>query len=173
MDQGWRRRQNARRLGNIRRRLRNTIIKEAVKFIARSLLKEALTGPAIGTALVLLDAASLLDEAYPYIRAYFESPQTLEALQAAASKPAKGYEIHHIVEQTPAKQDGFPRSLIDSRENLVRIPALNHWEINAWYQRKNENYGMLSPREYLRGREWNERQRVGLDALTKAGVLRP
>lgn len=154
-------------------RIRNTIIKEVAKFLARSLLKEALTGPAIGTALVLLDAASLLDEAYPYVRAYFDGPQSLEALQDAASKPAKGYEIHHIVEQTPAEQDGFPRSLIDNRENLVRVPTLKHWEINAWYQKSNEEFEGLSPRNYLRGKSWEERMRVGRRALIEAGILVP
>jgi hypothetical protein len=35
----------------------------------------------------------------------------------------KGYDIHHIVEQTPADQDGFPRHLISRGENLVRSDA--------------------------------------------------
>ena len=46
-------------------------------------------------------------------------------------------------------------------------------EITAWYQTKNEALGMLSPREYLRGRTWEERTKVGLDALIEHGVLKP
>ena len=37
-----------------------------------------------------------------------DDPKTLEELQRDANSPKKGYHIHHIVEQTPARQDGFP-----------------------------------------------------------------
>ena len=57
--------------------------------------------------------------------------------------------------------------------NLVRVPRMSHWEINAWYQKRNPNYGDVSPREYLSGKDWNERRKVGLDALTRYGVLKP
>jgi hypothetical protein len=77
------------------------------------------------------------------------------------------------VEQTPAEQDGFPRSIIDSRDNLVRIPTLKHWQINSWYQTLNDDYGGLSPRDYLRGKTWEERTSVGHDALVRHGILKP
>jgi hypothetical protein len=32
---------------------------------------------------------------------------------------------------------------------------------------------MMSPREYLRGKSWNERVDVGWDALIKRGVVKP
>jgi hypothetical protein len=87
--------------------------------------------------------------------------------------PEKGYDIHHIVEQTHAAQDGYPRTMIDRDDNLVRIPRLRHWEINGWYQRPNRDYDGVPPREYLRGKDWDERRRVGLEALVRYGVLRP
>jgi hypothetical protein len=37
----------------------------------------------------------------------------------------------------------------------------------------NDAYGGVSPREYLRGKDWEERRKVGLDALIDAGVLEP
>lgn len=37
----------------------------------------------------------------------------------------------------------------------------------------NDNFGGLSPREYLRGKSWEEKRRVGLDALMRFGVLAP
>jgi hypothetical protein len=55
----------------------------------------------------------------------------------------------------------------------VLIPRLKHQEINAWYQAKNPYYGGDSPRDYLNGRNWDVQRSVGLDALRKAGVLRP
>jgi hypothetical protein len=94
-------------------------------------------------------------------------------LQELAASPERGYDIHHIVEQTPAEQDGFPRSLIDRGDNLVRIPTLTHWEINGWFQTKNGEFDDMSPRDYLRGKDWDERTRVGRDALIRFGVLRP
>ncbi|KQZ01671.1 hypothetical protein ASD45_13010 [Pseudolabrys sp. Root1462] len=107
------------------------------------------------------------------VTAYNDPPKSLEELQQAASTPAPGYDIHHIVEQTQAEQDGFPREVIDDPNNLVRVPRLKHQEINAWYQTKNDDYGGLSPREYLQGRNWAVRRAVGLEALKRSKVLEP
>ena len=84
-----------------------------------------------------------------------------------------GYQDHHIAEQAAARQDGYSDELIDGLENVVRIPTLRHQEINGWYGRKNEDFGGLSPREYLRGKSWEERVRVGQYALVRHGVLKP
>jgi hypothetical protein len=94
-------------------------------------------------------------------------------LQNAVSTPLKGYDVHHIVEQTSAEQGGFPRALIDSPENLVRIPTLKHWQVTAWSMMRNKDYGGVSPREHLRGKGWEERMRVGKEALIRNGVLKP
>jgi len=77
------------------------------------------------------------------IRAYQDPPMTLDGL-AYGPADQTGYQLHHIVEQTPAEQDGFPRSQIDGDENLVYVPTLKHREISAWYQKQNPNYGGLS-----------------------------
>ncbi|MFG1425051.1 hypothetical protein [Roseixanthobacter glucoisosaccharinicivorans] len=63
--------------------------------------------------------------------------------------------------------------MIDGRENLVRISRLKHWEISAWYQKRNDDYEGLSPRQYLKDKDWAERQRVGIEALVEHGVLKP
>lgn len=75
--------------------------------------------------------------------------------------------------QTSAERDGYPRDMIDARDNLVRIPKFKHEEISAWYQTKNREFGGLSPRDYLRGKLWEERRSVGLRALVDHGVLKP
>jgi len=108
----------------------------------------------------------------PEIETYTDEAKPLEELQADALKPSPGYDIHHVVEQTQAEADGFTREMIDSTDNLVRVPRLKHQEINAWYQTKNPDFGGLSPREYLSGRNWDVRRQVGLDALRMFGVLR-
>ena len=120
-----------------------------------------------------LEAASWLYEALPTIKAYFDGPLPLDELQRNALTPERGYDIHHVVEQTSAEQDGFPRSQIDGPDNLVRISTLKHWEINAWYQTAQEEFNYMTPREYLRGKSWDERRQVGLRALVDFGILKP
>ncbi len=112
-------------------------------------------------------------QALPFVRAYLSSPKTLKELQQDVLNPRVGYDIHHIVEQTPARKEGFSDDIIDGPDNLVRIPTLKHWQINGWYGRPNKEFGDLSPRDYLRGKNWDERRRVGVDALIRFGVLKP
>jgi hypothetical protein len=115
-----------------------------------------------------------LDEFLADIESYLDPPRTLEELQQAVSEPKKkGYDDHHIVEQSSAEKDGFPRRIIDDPENLVRIPRIRHREINGWYGRPNKDFGWKSPREYLRGKSWKERTKIGLDVLIKFRVLKP
>jgi len=127
-------------------------------------------GGAVGK---IVEGVAWAYEIEPYVSSYLDEPQTLEALRKRVSTPARGYDIHHIVEQTPAEKDGFARDIIDGPDNLVRIPTLKHWQINGWFGTKTDEFGGLSPREYLRGKDWNERTRVGHKALIKAGVLKP
>jgi hypothetical protein len=142
---------------------RTAVVKDVARWLGR------LGGPLAKIA----GAAYWLYQYDAQITASLDPPKSLDELQRAVATPKAGYEIHHIVEQTPAEQDGYRRSLIDGPENLVRIPTLKHREITAWYQTKNEAFEMLSPREYLRGKPWEERTTVGLDALIKHGVLKP
>lgn len=97
----------------------------------------------------------------------------MEDLQEAAQSPKAGYDIHHVVEQGPAAEDGYSKEMIEAPENKVRIPTHKHWVINAWYQTRNYDYSGLAPRDYLRSQGWDERRRVGLDALKLFGVLKP
>jgi hypothetical protein len=114
-----------------------------------------------------------LDDHQANINALQESPKALEELQQAASDPKPGYHIHHIVEQTPARDSDFPESMINGPENKVRIPRYKHEDINGWYSRPNEEFIWLSPRDYLRDKDWDERTRIGLKALRKFEVLKP
>jgi hypothetical protein len=137
--------------------------------IARELARsgqEAVDGAIAG-------GATWLTEKIAPILSSFDSPRSLEELQRAVSDPRPGYDIHHIVEKSSATEDGYPSRMIDAPENLVRIPTWKHWAINSWYQTKNKAYGEMSPRDYLRGKSWDERLRVGHSALIKFGVLKP
>jgi hypothetical protein len=127
----------------------------------------------IGDVLNWLEVASWVHDTIPLIQSYIEPPKTLEELHRAVSTPVLGTQIHHIVEQGPAEKEKFPRSQIDAPDNLVRIPTLNHYEITRWFTKPNKDFGGMPPREYLRGRDWTERRKVGLDALVKFRVLKP
>jgi hypothetical protein len=120
----------------------------------------------------VIEGPDWFSEYEPSVRAYLDPPKTLQELQQAVSAPQPGYDIHHIVERTSAEQDGFLPSMINAPENLVRVPRFKHWEITGWFMTRNENYGGRAPRDHLRGKDWDERWRIGLDALMRHGVLK-
>jgi hypothetical protein len=89
----------------------------------------------------------------------------------------RGYDMHHVVERWAAR-DGVPPSIIFSPENEVPIPKLKHWQINRWFDTPSEEFkdidgNEMTPRQYLRGKSWEERRRVGIEALIRFGVLKP
>jgi hypothetical protein len=130
-----------------------------------------------GPVKALIAAAQAAVWLKPYISAYLQGPKTLEQLQADAKSPGEGYEIHHVVEQTPGYNDGYSKEQIESPRNKVRIPTIKHWELNAWYGRPNKNYqdkdgNWMTPRQYVRDKGWLVRRKVGLDGLREVGVLK-
>jgi hypothetical protein len=147
----------------------NTFLKAAAYFLAGAIA----AGEPVGDVILALEAIDWLSQYLPWIYSYLDAPKSLEQLQQAAQNPQAGYNIHHIVEQTPALQDGFSQSVVNSPENLVLVPTFTHWLITAWFATQNDEYGSLSPREYLRGKSWEERMRVGKQALIDFGVLAP
>jgi hypothetical protein len=110
---------------------------------------------------------------YYQILADLDPPKTLQELQDAAASPKLGYEIHHIVELKPGFDTGFSVDQLNSPENLVEIPEIKHQQISDCYQTRNDEFGGLSPRDYLRGRSWDENWEVGIKALRKFKVLGP
>jgi hypothetical protein len=151
---------------------RNTFVKEAARWIFRG-GKVALRVSPIGRAIDVVEVGIWLWDHWPYIEAYQDEPKTLEELQRAVSKPKAGYDIHHIVERAAARKAGYTREEINAPENLVRIPTLKHWELNAWYETRNANYGFKTPREYLSDTTLSRETRfeVGKDGLRAVGVL--
>jgi hypothetical protein len=114
---------------------------------------------------------------YYQLKANADPPKTLEELQDGVATPTLGYEIHHIVELKPGLDAGFSSDLLNSRENLVEIPEMKHQAISNWYQTQNNDYKIdgvkVSPRDYLKGKSWEERYEFGIQALKKFGVLSP
>ena len=127
----------------------NIFLKTAAYWIAEAALVDEPAGAAF---LIALQAAKWLSEFRPWIDAYQDPPKTLKKLQQDLSA-LDGYNIHHIVEQTPARKDGYPDSAIDAPDNLVPLPTLTHWLISAWFSRQNDNFGGLSPEGLSEGQE--------------------
>jgi hypothetical protein len=114
-----------------------------------------------------------LNEKYWEIRSFQDAPKGLEELHDGVFQADKrGYDVHHIVEQTQARNDGHPDKIIDRADNLVLIPRYRHWQINSWFETPNATYGGLTPRKYLQGKSWDEKRYIGLDALQKFEVLK-
>jgi hypothetical protein len=149
---------------------RAQVLREAGKWLA----KIAKVGGRIDTFITILEGISWIRDQIPNILAYRDLSKSLEELQEAVSVTSiPGYQDHHIVEQGSARSDGFPDSMIESSDNIVPIPTLKHRQINGWYQTSNKDYGGLSPREWLRGKDWDVRREMGLDALVDHEVLKP
>lgn len=142
---------------------RTIAVKQVVRLVARF-------GGPIGR---VIGSAYWLYEYEAEIEASLDPPKSLEELLDSVRRPRAGYQKHHIVEQASAERDGYPRTMIDAPDNLVLVPTIRHRDINAWYQTREDEFGGLSPGDYLRGKSWDERRRIGLRALIQAGVLKP
>ena len=144
--------------------------KRAVHLLIEAGLR-TLNVEAPGLGLLLQIGESLAQRAYPYVKAYFDPPQSLEGLQEAALDAQPGYDFHHLPEGGSAA-DASEAQRINSPDSELAIPTLKHWELNGWYARKSYDFGGMSPRDYLKGKSWDERRRVGLIGLRKIGVLK-
>ena len=118
-----------------------------------------------------LEAVGYLAGFFEEIKSALDEPRSLDELRRAVETWRPGTHVHHIVEKVPAEQDGFPQSMVEGYDNKVRIPTYRHEEISAWYQRRNPSFGWQSPRNYLKGRSWDERMRVGIDQLRREGLI--
>jgi hypothetical protein len=145
---------------------------QAAKALARqiALVAARRAGP-IGAAITVLEAGHWLYSEWPSIRSYQDPPKSLTELQQQVGQRRPGYEDHHIVEQGAGGREGFPRSMLNSVDNVVSVPTYKHHQITGWYNKPNPDFGMQSPRVYLRGREWSEHVRVGQMAMRRFGVL--
>lgn len=126
----------------------------------------------IGAIITLIEAGHWLYSEYPSIRSYQDAPKTLAEPQQHAGQSRPGYDDHHIVEQGAGSRERFPRSAVDGIDNVISIPRYKHHEITGWFNRRNPDFGMLTPRDYLRGRDWAEHVRVGHRALRQFKVLK-
>jgi hypothetical protein len=145
-------------------------VRDAAPWVARNVGRYA---PAVDAYFGALDQVEKITALTDAIKSANDPATTLEELQEpVGSESQGGYHDHHIVGQHAANRAQFGDSMIDSRENRVRIPVLKHIDISAWYSKGNDDFGGLSPRDYLRDKDWDEQMRVGLDRLRYHKVLK-
>ncbi|HVC44849.1 MAG TPA: hypothetical protein VND20_08525 [Candidatus Binataceae bacterium] len=112
---------------------------------------------------------------YSRVISRFDQSMSLDELIARTNSddppswPA--YENHHIVEVTP-NTGKIPDSLLQSRQNQVIIPYYIHRDVSDFYSTPNREYGGMTPRDYLRGKSFEEQYQFGLMVMRKLGVLK-
>lgn len=111
-------------------------------------------------------------------------PQTLDELKVQPCDNVRGYEEHHIVEQTPAnlsKTDAiefrlslkFGVDLIMSPDNTVWIPRLTHEQITRKYNSKDPNDPAgRTYRQIVSEMDFYSQREAGLQALREFGALK-
>ncbi|WPO39000.1 hypothetical protein [Tardiphaga sp. 42S5] len=144
---------------------RNAVLRSIASFLGRN------SGLIADVFIGLMNEIEWLESYQDLIQAARDPPKTMRELQNAVGKGRRGYDDHHIIEQTAAERWRLSRSQIDDRSNVVSIPRLKHYQITGWYMTKNADFGGLTPREYLSDKSLEERRRVGLDTLELFKVL--
>jgi hypothetical protein len=87
-------------------------------------------GIAVDAFFELLDQVTAINRITDAIKSANDPPATLQELQDRATLPSEGgYENHHVVNQHASNRIKFG-SRIDSPENVVRIPVLQHIEVS-------------------------------------------
>jgi hypothetical protein len=93
-------------------------------------------------------------------------------LEKYFGRAGDGEDYHHIVEQS-ARSSEITDAMLQSTSNIVKIPRLLHEEINAIYATPRLLGGVnITPRDYLRGKSYQERYELGLTILREVGALK-
>ena len=157
----------------------NSFLKRSAQWLNRALAVASVLAkdPRAQAFIKALQAATWLAKDLPYVWSYLDAPKSLEELQKAVENPGPGYQIHHIVEaqydsKNPQRNSVIFSNRIEARDNLVRIPYWKHVEISAWYSTPNEYYEWKTPREYLRGKSWEDQYHIGVKTMRDFGVLK-
>jgi hypothetical protein len=129
----------------------------------------------------VVDSTSWMKDQVPNIVAevdfYQGAPYDLQDLIDDAKGPSQpGWQDHHIVEQGPQNDDLSPeeKQLIDDPEDIVRVPRYTHQQLTNYYRNVDDNppCNGLTPRQYLRGKSFEDRYQFGLNVLRKMGIIK-
>ncbi|MCH8623105.1 RHS repeat-associated core domain-containing protein, partial [Undibacterium sp. TS12] len=142
---------------------------------AEQLLIGAEIAAAISTGAILPFASPASNAAKSTARAVTTIAEEIGTVQIFSSfKQAKtalgtqaGEDIHHVVEQCQAARSGFPTSVLNTTNNLVRLPEAVHDSISAHYSKLVRGTNMTL-RDSLNGLPFQQQYEIGLDVIQKA-----
>jgi len=78
-----------------------------------------------------------------------------------------GSAYHHIIEQS----SGEALSITESTDNIVKIPAILHEEINARYAQNQARFGGRSLRDWLKTQPTAVRREWGIRMMREVGII--
>jgi hypothetical protein len=83
-----------------------------------------------------------------------------------------GYQYHHIVEQGVPGNKDMPASLLQSTDNIIKLPAMVHEAITAEYTTPRDDLGGMTLREYLRGKPYEVQYEEGIKVLRNLSIIK-
>jgi hypothetical protein len=129
-----------------------------------------------------LDALGVAGAVVPGVRAVAEGAEaagevkrfaSIYALRRYLGPAGKGYQWHHIVEQTPKNLETFGAEAIHSTDNVVRVPTSVHVgknSISAFYSSSKQRFtDGRTVREWLSTQSFAAQRRFGIKTLRRFG----
>jgi hypothetical protein len=99
-------------------------------------------------------------------------PHTLEELRAAATGPSqRGYENHHIVTQGGKNATNIPQELLQSGDNIVRVPTLLHEDINAAYSKNSTEVPGMTVYRWLQTQPFDVQYEEGVKIMRNLRLI--
>lgn len=104
---------------------------------------------------------------------YKTGPHTLAELNAAADAASEpGYDDHHIVTQGGKNGQNIPQELLQSPENIVRIPTILHEGINAEYFKASEVDPSMTVYQWLQTQPFDVQYEEGIKIMQKLDIIK-
>lgn len=97
---------------------------------------------------------------------------SFDELKRAVGSAGKGYDWHHIVEQSQIKKSGFAPEIIHNTNNIIAVDHETHLKISGYYNTKSFDFtNGLSVRDWLAGQSYEEQYEFGLNVLKMFEVI--
>jgi hypothetical protein len=93
-----------------------------------------------------------------------------EVTEKRFGSAGSGYQYHHIVEQGGANADNIPADLLNSTENIIRLPTLVHELINTMYSREATQEPGSTLRQWVQKKPYDEQLAFGVQILRDLGI---
>lgn len=101
-----------------------------------------------------------------------EGKSSFRAIKKVIGDAGKGFEWHHLVEQSQIHRSGFASQAIQNPNNLVRIPSSVHRQISGYYSSiptSGFTNGMKI-RDWLSGQSFEAQYKFGVDVTKRYGL---